>query len=314
MEIYLVFLVFAVGLLMVVKGGDWFLDSTIYVARITGVSFGIIGATLVSVATTLPEFSVSVMSSLEGYSDIAVGNALGSYICNIALIIGLISIIKPIEINSEYFPLKGAMMFSYLGIFYLFASDGIVTRLEGKILMSLVTLFILINFIEHRQDKIRNKSTIKKADKRSVVSNGVKFLVGGTLIIVGADLLIDTGVEIASYFRISKQVISLTLLALGTSLPELVTAISATIKNNQSISIGNILGANILNITMVIGTSALVSPEGLIISAQTLILDVPMAIFVALIFILSGILFKKVGRISGIILLLVYGVYMNMLF
>lgn len=314
MEIYLVFLVFAVGLLMVVKGGDWFLDSTIYVARITGVSFGIIGATLVSVATTLPEFSVSVMSSLEGYSDIAVGNALGSYICNIALIIGLISIIKPIEINSEYFPLKGAMMFSYLGIFYLFASDGIVTRLEGKILMSLVTLFILINFIEHRQDKIRNKSTIKKADKRSVVSNGVKFLVGGTLIIVGADLLIDTGVEIASYFRISKQVISLTLLALGTSLPELVTAISATIKNNQSISIGNILGANILNITMVIGTSALVSPEGLIISAQTLTLDVPMAIFVALIFILSGILFKKVGRISGIILLLVYGVYMNMLF
>ncbi len=314
MEIYFIFLVFAIGLLMVVKGGDWFLDSTIYIARITGVSFGIIGATLVSVATTLPEFCVSVMSSCEGYSDMAIGNALGSYICNIAVVIGIIAIIRPIRIDSDYFPLKGAMMFSYLGIFYLFASDGIIIHLEGKILMSLVLLFIFINLIEHREDKIRNKATIKKVDKRSLTLNGVKFLLGGILIIVGADLLIDTGVEIASHFRISKQVISLTLLALGTSLPELVTAISATYKNNQSISIGNILGANILNITMVMGMSALVSSSGLIISAQTLNLDVPIATLISLIFILSGILFKKIGRISGVMLLIVYGVYMNILF
>lgn len=314
MGIYFIFLVFTIGIFMVVKGGDLFLDSTIYIARVTGVSFGIIGATLVSIATTLPEFCVSVMSSYEGFSSMAIGNALGSYICNIALVIGMIAIIKPIEIDSEYFSLKGAMMFSYLGIFYLFAADGTVTHLEGKILMFLVIIFIFLNLIEHNEDKIRNKCRAHKINKRDLTLNAVKFLVGGILIVFGADILIDTGIEIANHFRISKQVISLTLLALGTSLPELVTAISSMIKNKQSISVGNILGSNILNMTMIMGTSALASAEGLIVSRQTLSLDIPMATLISLIFILSGILFKKIGRISGVILLIVYGVYMNILF
>lgn len=314
MGIYFIFLVFLIGLIMVVKGGDLFLDATIYIARITGVSFGIIGATLVSIATTLPEFCVSVSSSYEGFSDMAIGNALGSYICNIALVIGIIAIIKPIEVNSDFFPIKGAMMFSYLGIFYFFAVDGTVTKFEGKILMSLVLLFILVNLIDHKENKIKNKPRRHKVNKKSLILNTVKFVVGGILIILGADVLIDTGIEIANHFRISKQIISLTLLALGTSLPELVTAISATVKNKQGISVGNILGANILNITMVMGTSALISTDGLIVSSQTLNLDIPMATMISLIFIISGILFKKIGRVSGAILLIVYGVYMNILF
>ncbi len=314
MEIYFIFLVFVIGLIMVVKGGDLFLDSTIYIANVTGISFGIIGATIVSLATTLPEFCVSVMSSYEGFSGMAIGNSLGSYICNIALVIGLIAIIKPIQINSEYFPLKGAMMFSYLGLFYFFAVDGTVTHLEGKVLMSLVILFILLNLIEHNEDKMRNKTRKIKTNRRSLILNIVKFITGGILIVFGADLLIDTGVEIANYFRISKQIISLTFLALGTSLPELVTAISSMLRDRASISIGNIIGSNILNMTMVMGTSALVSANGLIVSSQTLNLDIPMATLISLVFILSGIFFKKIGRISGVSLLIIYGIYLNILF
>lgn len=315
MSIYIMVLLFAIGLIMLVKGGDWFLDSTIWIGNITGISFGIIGAILVSVATTLPEFFVSVISSRQGFSDMAVGNAIGSYICNIALVIGVVSIIRPIKIDSDYFGLKGAMMFAYLSLFYYFAADGIVTYKDGKLLILLVLLFMLLNFVEHRRhDAGIKRSEIDNKDKKKSILNIGKFISGGILIILGANLLIKAGIELASFFRIPKLVISLTLLAIGTSLPEITTGISATMKNKQSISVGNILGANILNITLVLGVSALVSNKGLIITAKTINRDLPIAVLVSLIFILSGILFKKIGRIAGITLLSIYIGYVYFLF
>lgn len=315
MGIYFILFLFLIGLIMLVKGGDWFLDATIWIGEVTGISFGIIGAILVSLATTLPEFFVSVISSSQGFSDMAVGNSLGSYICNIAFVVGIVCLIRPIKIKSDFFGLKGAMMFTYLSIFYFFVADGIVTYLEGRVLISLVLLFILLNLIEHRLDSFQTKNTKrKKVNIRDMILSSIKFMLGGFLIIFGADILVDTGVELANFLRIPKQVVSITLLALGTSLPELVTAISATVKNKQNISVGNILGANILNMTVVMGTSALVSNTGLIITRQTLSLDIPIAVLISLIFILSGIFFKKLGRITGALLLVVYGGYMYLLF
>lgn len=315
MSIYIVILLFGIGLLMLIKGGDWFLDSTIWIGDVTGISFGIIGAILVSLATTLPEFFVSVISSSQGFSDMAVGNALGSYICNIALVIGVISIIKPIKIKSDFFGLKGAMMFAYLSLFYYFAADGVVTYKDGKLLILLVMLFILINFVEHRKSNVKPKtSEVKKRNKKKVTLNIVKFILGSILIVFGANVLIKTGIELANFFRIPKLVVSLTLLALGTSLPELVTGISATVKNKQSISVGNILGSNILNITLVLGVSALVSSKGLIITSQIINRDLPIAVLISLIFILSGIFFKKIGRIVGVFLIAIYIGYVYLLF
>lgn len=315
MGIYFILFLFLIGLIMLIKGGDWFLDATIWIGEVTGISFGIIGAILVSLATTLPEFFVSVISSSQGFSDMAVGNSLGSYVCNIAFVVGIVCLIRPIKIKSDFFGLKGAMMFTYLSIFYFFVADGIVTYLEGRVLISLVLLFILLNLIEHRVDRFQTKNTKRKKVKiRDMISSAIKFIFGGLLIIFGADILVDTGVELANFLRIPKQVVSITLLALGTSLPELVTAISATVKNKQNISVGNILGANILNMTVVMGTSALVSNTGLIITRQTLSLDIPIAVLISLIFILSGIFFKKLGRITGALLLVVYGGYMYLLF
>lgn len=315
MGIGITLLVFIIGLIMIVKGGDWFLDATIWIAERTGISFGIIGATLVSVATTLPELFVSTIASKEGFSDMAVGNSLGSYICNIAFIIGICSLIKPIKIKDKVFGAKGVMMLGYLCIFYIFASDGLITHVEGKILVSLISLFILINVFEHRKDN-RKAKKVKNTpnEKGEVIIISLKFAIGAFLIVYGAQLLVDTGVEIANILKIPKQVISLTLLAVGTSLPELVTALGSMMKGQQNISVGNILGANVINMSVVMGASALVSSEGLLISRQTLILDIPMAAIVSLIFILSGIYMEKINRFVGMILLSAYATYLYVLF
>lgn len=315
MGTFFIVALFIIGLIMIVKGGDCFLDATIWIAEKTGISFGIIGATVVSIATTLPEFFVSTLSSKDGFTDMAVGNSLGSYICNIAFIIGVCSLIKPIKVSDSFFGIKGAMMFGYLGMFYFFASDGIITYGEGKVLLSLIILFIIINIFDHKNESARCKGGHRKCIKKGeLLSNGIKFVMGAVLIIAGAEILVQTGVEIANFLRIPKQVISLTLLALGTSLPELVTALGATIRGKQNISTGNIVGANIINMSIIMGASTLVSSGGLIISRQTLTLDVPMASIVALVFILSGIIFEKIGRFVGVLLLALYGGYMYILF
>ncbi len=159
--------------------------------------------------------------------------------------------------------------------------------------------------------QVRLRKTYKEKD---IFINGFKFAVGGFLIVYGAHLLVDSGIRIANVLRIPKQVISLTLLAIGTSIPELVTALTATIKNEPNISLGNILGANILNISVIMGASALVSEQGLIISRQTLVLDLPMAMFASLTFIIAGICKEKISRFVGAMLVFSYIIYLTILF
>src|SRR5690625_2817778 len=134
MGIGLVVVIFIIGLIMTVKGGDLFVDAAVWIAERTGISSGIIGATIISIATTLPEFFVSTVASNEGFSEMAIGNALGSYICNIAFIMGLCSLIKPVKIKSKFFGIKGIMMITYLCIFFILSREGIVTYKEGSIL------------------------------------------------------------------------------------------------------------------------------------------------------------------------------------
>src|SRR5699024_8666803 len=268
---------------------------------------------IISVATTLPEFFVSTIASSDGFSDMAVGNSIGSIICNIALILAITTFIKPIEIKDSSFDSKGIMMLIYISIFFHMASDGLISKLEGIVLVSLTIFFILINIIG--QDSNRPKKRIRKYNfKNELTTNILKFLIGGGLMILGADLLVETGVEIAYFFRIPKQIISLTLLAFGTSIPELTASVAAIKKGKDDIVSGNIIGANILNICIVLGGSALVSSNGLVISKQTLVLDIPVAILFMLIFILPGILRRKIGRFSGALLGILYIVYLKILF
>lgn len=315
MEIGLVLILFVIGLIMTVKGGDLFVDAAIWIAEKTGISSGIIGATIVSVATTLPEFFVSTVASNEGFSEMAVGNAIGSYICNIAFIIGMCSLIRPIDVKDKFFGIKGVMMISFLCVFFLFSKDGLITFREGYILVLLMIFFVFINILEHRRgNKYRSKRNGQFIYKKDLIKNGIKFVAGIFLIIYGAHILVDSGIEIAKALRIPKQVVSLTLLAVGTSIPEFVTSIVALMKGQQNISLGNILGANILNISIVIGVSTLVSDEGLIVTAHTLFTDIPMAMSVSFLFVMAGLLKKKIGRFTGFILLGAYITYLFILF
>lgn len=315
MEISLVILFFAIGLIMTVKGGDLFVDAAIWIAEKTGISSGIIGATIVSMATTLPELFVSTVASNEGFSEMAIGNAIGSYICNIAFIIGICSLIRPIKIKDKFFGIKGIMMIGYLCIFFLFSKDGFITFKEGYLLVLLQIFFVFLNILEHRRESTyRSKNKGKYICKKDLIKNGVKFIVGILLIIYGAHILVDSGVEIAKALRIPKQVVSLTLLAIGTSIPEFVTSIVAILKGQQNISLGNILGANIINISIVVGISTLVSDKGLIVTGHTLFTDIPMAMLVSFLFVLVGLLNKKIGRLTGLILLGAYITYLFILF
>lgn len=316
MDTVIVFVIFFIGLLTIVKGGDLFVDAAIWMAKKTGIPSMVIGATIVSIATTLPEFFVSTVASNEGHSDIAIGNAIGSIICNIAFIIGLCSCIKPIKIKKGLFNVKGFMMIGYLIIFYIFARNGIVTFKEGFILLALFLFFIIINILEF---KVRGENTekIKKESvhsKKDIILNIVKFILGAWFIVIGAHMLVDSGVKIARIFKIPQQVVSLTLLAVGTSLPELVTSVAAVIKDEENISVGNIIGANILNLTIVLGSSALVSDNGLFISDQTLYLDIPIALLVMTIFVFSGAIKKEIDRKSGLLFLTIYIIYLIIIF
>lgn len=316
MDTVIVFVIFFIGLLTIVKGGDLFVDAAIWMAKKTGIPSMVIGATIVSIATTLPEFFVSTVASNEGHSDIAIGNVIGSIICNIAFVIGLCSCIKPIKIKKGLFNVKGFMMIGYLIIFYIFARNGIVTFKEGFILLALFLFFIIINILEF---KVRGENTekIKKESvhsKKDIILNIVKFILGAWFIVIGAHMLVDSGVKIARIFKIPQQVVSLTLLAVGTSLPELVTSVAAVIKDEENISVGNIIGANILNLTIVLGSSALVSDNGLFISDQTLYLDIPIALLVMTIFVFSGAIKKEIDRKSGLLFLTIYIIYLIILF
>ncbi|MCF6464447.1 calcium/sodium antiporter [Clostridium sp. Cult2] len=315
MDIIWVLLIFFIGLILIVKGGDLFVESSIWVAERTGISSAIIGATIVSIATTLPEFFVSTVASNEGFSEMAVGNAIGSYICNIAFIMGLCSLIKPIKVKSSFFGIKGIMMISYLLIFFILSKEGLITYNEGYLLIGLVVFFVIINILEHKKTDKGNKR-IKRVSikKKDIIINLLKFIIGGFFIVFGAHILVASGVKIANFLRIPKQVISLTLLAIGTSLPELVTSLMAIFKDQENISLGNILGANILNVSVIIGASALVSDQELIISRQTLFLDIPMAMLVAFVFVITGIFQGKIGRFTGLILLSSYILYLLILF
>lgn len=307
---YLIYILFAAGLIMILKGGDWFVDSAIWLGELTGASMGLIGATLISFATALPEFFVSTLASKDGFSEMAIGNAMGSIICNIAIVISICVIIRPIKIEDSKFDNKAFMMLIFMSLFYFFASDGLISKGEGFILILLTIPFMLLNFYNPN----KSKKPRKKIDLQKIGVNIFKFLVGGFLIIYGADILVNTGVEIANLFRIPKKVISLTLLALGTSLPELTASLSATLKYKPDISVSNIIGANILNITLVIGVSAIVNPTGLIVMPSSINMDIPVALLFMIIFILPGIFHKKIGRLTGLLLSSSYLIYIISLF
>ncbi len=324
MDIVIVYLLFALGLVLIIKGGDWFVDSAVWIAEVTGIPSIIIGATIVSIATTLPELIVSVTANLQGSSEMAIGNAIGSIICNIGLIASIGFIALKNKIKKKLFFKKSMIMIGALVVFTAFAWDLTFTHTEAIVVMLFIVLFLYYNIKgskESKEDYTFDKSTLTK---QIIGKNIVLFIAGATGIVIGASLLVTNGIIIAAQLGVPEAIISLTVIALGTSLPELTTMISSIKKGNQDIGLGNIIGANILNVALILTSSSMISSEGLPIQLydftllgktfeqfpNTLKIDVPFALLLMILFSLPTLIKGETKKWQGFAMLATYVIYL----
>lgn len=310
---------FALGFLVIIRGSDLFLDSAVWMAKAAGVSQVIIGATIVSVCTTLPELVASVTAALKGSGDMAVGNAVGSVICNTGLILGATLVCVTARILREVFLVKGVFMVGALLVtFFLLAggeADAAFTlgRPAGAVLLVLLVVYMVVNYYEsiHGGALPVDAEAIPAAPgarRREWRKHILAFCVGALAVTLGAFLLIEFGQRLARNLGVGEAVISLLFVALGTSLPELFTAISALRKGAQDITIGNVFGANVLNLSLVVGASATVRP--LTVHDPLLVcFDIPVALCVCVCALGAGLLRGRIGRRTGLLLLTIYVAY-----
>ena len=321
-------LLFIVGLILLIKGGDWFVDGAVGIAHRFNMPEILIGATVVSIGTTLPEVMVSAGSAVKGIGSMAYGNALGSIICNTALIAAITIAVKPSDVDRKSMKTP-VIFFTLAALVYVFISyfTGSFSRISGILLLILFVVYMIIavkqalsitknpksEVLDTEPENNDNKEESKK--ESSVLKFLVLLVVGAALIAVGADLLVDNGTIIAERLGVPSTVIALTFVALGTSLPELVTAITSLIKGSGALSLGNIIGANMFNLVLVSGLSISLAPfdvpcDKLIGGINSsLVIDIPVMILVSCILIIPALIRGKMARLQGILMLAIYAAF-----
>ena len=307
-------LLFIVGLLFLIKGGDWFVDGASSLARRFHLPELLIGATVVSIGTTLPEVMVSTMSALSGHGEIAYGNAIGSVICNAALIAAITIAVRPGKVDPKTLRTPVAFFFAAAAI-YCFAAYvmGRFTRVLGLMMLAMFVAYMVVNV-----KQMKNAPAEEPAEETEAMPLSKTLLllvVGAALIAVGANLLVDNGTLIAQALGVPESVIALTFVALGTSLPELVTAVTSLVKGHSDLSLGNVVGANVFNLVLVSGVSVTLAPftipqsNTLFGINSSLVMDLPVMLAVMLILTLPALLKGKLNRAQGILLLAVYAAF-----
>ena len=307
-------LLFIVGLLFLIKGGDWFVDGSSALARRFHLPELLIGATVVSIGTTLPEVMVSTMSALSGHGEIAYGNAIGSVICNAALIAAITIAVRPGKVDPK--TLKTPVVFFFLAAaIYCVAAYvmGRFTRPMGILMLAMFVAYMVVNVMQMKNAPAEPAPT--EEGEISLVKTLVLLVVGAAVIAVGANLLVDNGTLIAQALGVPESVIALTFVALGTSLPELVTAVTSLIKGHSDLSLGNVVGANVFNLVLVSGVSVTLAPFSVPQSAtlfgmnSSLVLELPVMLLVMLVLTVPALLKGRLSRPQGILLLVIYAVF-----
>jgi cation:H+ antiporter len=306
MLLYLVGL--ALGVIILIISADWFTGAAVDIARILRVPEIVIGATIVSFATTVPEFMVSFVAAVQHEPDVAVGNAVGSVICNIGLILGACALITPLVIVEGGFLTSSAMLLVFALIFgalgWAFPSGN---RWVGVTLIGCLLLYLAVTAFGAADWSTNLTASTEVSAPRSIRRPIVIFVLGAVGVIIGSELLVKSAVGLAQALGVSKLVISLTIVALGTSLPELVVSVTGIVKRRRALSLGNILGANILNLAWVMGCSSLVAD--LPFRRETLTFDVPVMITLCGMLMVFGVTGDRINRREGAALFLVYLVY-----
>ena len=314
-------LLFIVGLLCLIKGGDWFVDGATGLARRFHVPELLIGATVVSIGTTLPEVMVSTTSALTGHGEIAYGNAIGSVICNASLIAAITIAVKPGKVDPK--SLRTPVLFFfvaaafYAGVAY---TTGSFTRPVGIILLAMFVAYIVCNVMAMKKTPMPIEDAEEPEENTSLAKELGLLAVGAALIAVGANLLVDNGTLIAQALGVPESVIALTFVALGTSLPELVTAITSLAKGHGDLSLGNVIGANVFNLVLVSGVSVALAPFTVPQSAtifgmnSSLVLEIPVMIAVMVLLTAPALVRGKLSRVQGVALLVIYAVFCGIQF
>ena len=314
----------AFGFILLIKGGDWFVDAASGIAKRFHLPELLIGATVVSIGTTLPEVMTSAMGAMSGAGSIAYGNAIGSIICNTALIAAITIAIKPGKANKKtlIFPV---VFFFAVAAFYAFNAyvfQGFA-RWSGIVLLAAFVVYMVVNVINMKRNPEEaeiEEPEIEEAEseeKKGGMLKDILFLViGAAVIAVGAYLLVESATDIAHQLGVPESVIGLTVVAIGTSLPELVTAITSLAKGHGSLSLGNIIGANIFNIVLVSGVSITINPFSIPLTSMlfgqnaSLVFDLPVVFLVMGLMTIPTILKGKLKRWQGISLLAIYIAFM----
>ena len=311
-------LLFAVGLVLLIKGGDWFVDGATGIARKFHVPELLIGATVVSIGTTLTEVMVSTTSALSGHGEISYGNAIGSVICNTALIAAISVAAKPSKIDKKtlripvFFFFAAAIYYAVIAYF-----TGRFSRVAGINMLLIFAVYIGVQvYFALKASKNGAQSEEHENETENKLGKDIILLViGAALIAVGANLLVDNGIIIANGLGVPESVIALTFVALGTSLPELVTAITSLKKGHGLLSLGNVIGANLFNIVLVSGVSVALAPFDVPNSKQvmgynsSLLIDIPVMFGVMLILTVPPMISGKLKRWQGILLLALYAAF-----
>lgn len=308
MEMFVCCLLFAVGVALVVKGGDVFVDAAGSIARALSIPSFIIGATIVSLATTMPEMLVSLMAAAEGKTEMAVGNAVGSVTANTGLILAVAMLAMDIACSRKKYLRQCLLLIAAAVALLLGCRGGELGAVWSGVLALIFLLFMAENLRSARSD--RQGEERSPVDRRALGRNALLFLCGAAAIVIGSRLMVDNGSRIAAVLGVPERVIALTLVAVGTSLPELVTTVTAIVKKESGLSVGNIIGANIIDLSLILPLSALVSGRALPLSAGSISVDLPACLAVTLMALLPLIIRERASRLQGAVLLAAYAVYL----
>lgn len=307
MQIALQVLLLVVGFAMLIKGADWFVEGASKIADKFGIPQLVIGLTIVAMGTSAPEAAVSITSAIKGSAGITIGNVVGSNIMNVLVILGITAVIRAIAVQKSTiryeipFTIIITVVLAVLGL-----TDNQVSRLDGVILWALfiVYLLYLLRMAKKGQDVIEDVPELSEKD--TPLRMILMVLIGAALIVWGADITVDAATELAKIFGMSDRLIGLTIVALGTSLPELVTSVTAAIKGKADIAVGNIVGSNVFNILFVVGTTALITP---VTYSASFMVDSIVAVATMVLLLICVLPKKKLGRVGGIVMLAGYAAY-----
>ncbi len=344
MEIFICILLLGVGLLLIIKGGDWFVDAASWIAKVSGVPTFVIGATIVSIATTLPEILVSCISSAQGSVDLAIGNAVGSVNCNVALIMALSLFCMPVKFKRKDYLPKALILLAAISLLWACSSSGSLGLGLAFVVLAIFVVFIVENLYATKKNAsapLTAADTIKideynhvsfdtdytlnadgtvsgkrkrtKPESKEIVKYVLLFLLGAGGIAGGAILLSTYGEKLALLLGVPSGIVGVTIIAIGTSLPELTTTIIAISKKKSELSVGNIIGANIIDISLILPICSFISGGTLPVSAQTLVIDLPFCLAVSALALVPALISGKFHRWQGAMLLTGYIVYVTLL-